>query len=543
VNDASFTPQISNNALAPLVVRNVIKALSPTTAYELCSAVRAALQARNQPFSQVQCRLFLKSSGQEILGGDLYQKLSFPNKFQAFNVFLTELAYWDDLAGERAILLHDDKEKDAQMHILNPFGLTVYLPARPRLPEDIKKWWYIWQNGDLETLDNEAVYFDHPFNPSSPVRGASPLIAVINSITASYQAQKYIRSYFGNNARPDMIVNVDTDNPSEVVPFKEEFNSRHRGEENAWTAFFTYGKKLSIEELSQPIAEAPFQELVKNVTAEVMSLYMVPPLHGGQWDKTRFDSVEEQNNWFYESTWMPRLENNQRFIQGLVDNKLQSLSIERYRKANLSKSMDMQFEKLRGTTKGDIVVLLDTEQVPAVARLKINRLKYAKEIMDTAKVSPRNACIEVGLHDLEFTPASDLVWFNSDAKFIEQRKDTSTLVTPMDVAVEQTEVTPAQEEEVVESIATEQEIDQAHKIKLFYRELRKLTLELKDKQSIWTLNQVDTLSKKMDAYSVTLSLELRKDYHYLRSMKDSDSVKKYFNGKKNSFYRKIAMTK
>src|ERR1035437_2619903 len=70
VTDSSFGIQSTNNSVAPKAIQNFSQALTPIEAYELSSAVRSAIRARNEPIRQIEIRLFTKD-GREITDGDV----------------------------------------------------------------------------------------------------------------------------------------------------------------------------------------------------------------------------------------------------------------------------------------------------------------------------------------------------------------------------------------------------------------------------------------------------------------------------------------
>src|ERR1035437_947356 len=502
--DSSFGYQASQNATAPKAVQNFSKSLTPVEAYELSSAVRSAIRARNEPIRQIEIRLFTKD-GREITSGEVYRFWCHPNPFQSVQEFIQAISMWNDMSGERMAYMHQDKDTgDLVSHVLNPMACRTIVPIRPVLPEHIQTWQYIWDQGVIEMIPADAMVYEHDYNPSSLVRGISPLIAVVNSITASYSAQRYIRSYFQNNARPSSIVNVETDNPDLVEPFKKEFLSVLQGDVGAWKTFFTAGQKVSITALDQPISEAPFQQLILNVRDEVAALYMVPPLHGGMWDKTRFDSVEEQNTFFYQSVFLPRLAQLQYFCQKLTDKHLRYSSINT-RQITMSKSMRTRFEKALGSTNTDKVVVLDADPIPAVAMLKKIKIEYAQELMNTFKITPRAAATEVGM-ELELNPSADLTWYPTSEKFVEDLKAGGSVITPDQVAIEGVDTVNRNMQDAVteeQEITSEGNVDveedkpsnpqETKKYLKLFRELRHLTLNKADEGNIWTLSEADTL--------------------------------------------------
>lgn len=548
VADSTFGSQLTSNSVAPKATKNMARSLTPIEAYELCSSVRSAIRARNEPFGQIKIRLFLRSSGAEITGGEAVEFWTKPNPSQYGTAFLQAISSWNDLAGERSCWVRPGPDGKQLAHVLNPFSLKVMGTEPPAVIEEIKQWQYTWENGKYQTITPDQVVFEHDFNPSSLVRGNSPLIAVVNSITASYQAQRYIKAFFSNNSRPSSIINVDTDNPDLVEPFKKEYLSAMQGEGNAWMSFFTYGKKVDITPIEAPLSDSPFQQLILNVRDEVAGLYMVPPLHGGMWDKTRFDSIRDQNRFFFESVWLPRLAVIQAYSQRMMDEQLKFSSVTSSKKAVFTKSMADKFDKAKLEAKSDIVIVLDCDHIPAISELKQQKIMYAQQLMDTFKITPAEASIEVGL-DLNLNKAADMVWFKSDQKYIDTTipakptDNTPSDATPPSANANATTEAPKTAQDNAADSAVVDDIPETDNLKSFYRALRKLTLEKSDNGERWTLNEADNLAKQHECFSATLYTQIRRDFVALSELtkaKDKDGIKKYFNTKKPSVLKQIA---
>lgn len=521
VSDSSWGQQAAQNAVAPKAIRNTIRSLTPIEAWQLCSAVRSAVRARNEPFNQVVIRLFTKR-GEEITGGDAFEYFQKPNTAQTGPSMLQALGYWTDLAGERMQYVRHLNGKMTG-HVMNPMSAAVQLPVLPQFPEDIRQWRYTWDNGKIQAIDADDVPYDHDFNPSSLVRGNSPLLAVVNSITGFYMAQRYLRSFFGNNARPSNIVNIDTDNPDLVDPFKAEFLTQMQGENNAWQSFFTAGRKVTVTPLDAPMPDGPhnpIQTLITSIRDEVAALYMVPPLHGGMWDKTKFDSVEQQNDFFYESVWLPRLELLQRYMQKVADEYFYTTVHQRGRGRKMSRSFMNRLDKAVSEAGSGTVVVLDCDHIPAVAALKRKKVEYAQTLQETFHITPEVACEEVGL-ELDLGEASKLVWYPSNQKFIEgkpnQPAETMTaLPMPQEVEDDEQDVTP----------------EKTAKLREFFRAFRKLALERADQSQMWTLAQVDALAKSHEVASDALYVVTRRAFAELRPMQakaDKEGIKKVMN--------------
>ncbi len=538
VNDSSFGQQATQNAASPKAIKNSVASLTPVEAYQISTPVRVCINARNTPFSQIKIRLFDKNEN-EILSGPEFDFCQHPNQFESGNDFINNIACFDDLTDERHVWLNTKDGLSA--HVLNPMNMRIMEPTYPKLPEEIKKWQYIWTQGVIQTFLSDQIVYEHEFNPSSPVRGLSKLYAIMNDIDSEYRSTRWIRAFFLNSAIPASLIHVATDNPDLVEPFKKELESALQGESNAFRNIFSYGNeksKIDIQQLEQPMKESVFLELQKAVQRKCAALYMTPPIVSGQWDSVRFDSASEQTDVFYGGTFLPRCDKINRYFQKVLDRAFPIKLSGRKEKIRMSPSFRAKYNKTRAETQGDIVVIFDTDHIPEVARLKQHKVDYAEKLMKVFKMTPEDAALEVDI-DLDLNDAAKLVWFDSNQKYI-STSDAKTLNEPKKpeevINPEVKPQEPIEEDTVVDSEAVDN-------TKQFFRALRKLTLEHIDTKTAWKLSDADTLAKTHNCYSPVLYVEIRKAFNALTPLikqQDKDGIKAYFSGIKNRDYRIIA---
>ncbi len=537
VNDSSFGQQSTQGAASPKAIKNSVASLTPIEAYQISTPVRVCINARNNPFSQIKIRLFDKNEN-EILSGPEFDFCQHPNNFESGNDFITNIACFDDLTDERHVWINNKDGLSA--HVLNPMNMRVMEPTYPKLPEEIKKWQYIWTQGVVQSFLSDQIVYEHEFNPASPVRGLSKLYAILNDIDSEYRSTRWIRAFFLNSAIPASIIHVATDNPDLVEPFKKELESALQGEANAFRNLFSYGNeksKVDIQPLEQPMKEGVFLELQKAVQRKTAALYLTPPIVSGQWDAVRFDSASEQTDVFYGGTFLPRCDKINRYFQKVLDRAFPIKLSGRKEKIKMSPSFRARYNKTRSETQGDIVVIFDTDHIPEVARLKQHKVDYAEKLMKVFKMTPEDAALEVDI-DLDLNAAAKLVWFDSNQKYI-STVEAEALNASKKQEVIQPEVKP--QEPIEEDVSVDSEaVDNA---KQFFRALRKLTLEHLDTKTAWKLSDADSLAKTHNCYSPVLYVEIRKAFHVLTPLikkQDKENIKAYFSNFKNRDYRIIA---
>ncbi len=539
--------------VAPKAIKNSARALTPIEAYQLSSPVRVAIRARSEPFNQVKIRLFDRR-GNEVIDGEEYDFIQHPNPFQSGAEFICNLSALNDLTNERLVHVITEENGKKIARALNGIGMLIMnskghkgngsMGVNPRYPEDILSWRYIHANGEYEEFLADDVVFEHEFNASSPVRGSSPLYTVVNAIDSAYRAERYIRAFFLNGAIPTTLINVETDNPDLVQPYKQEYESAMQGDVNAWRAMFTYGHKVSVEQLSQPIEDAPFQQLIMNVHRQVQSIYLTPPIVSGNFDQVRFDSAAEQTSYFYGGVFLPNSDKLCRYMQKVLEKAYPVTNPQKCKKidaSNIKPSLKKKFQKSLSEAKGDLVIVIDADHIPEVARLKKYKIEYAAQLMHDFHITPRAAALEVDM-ELDLNDSSDLVWYDSNQKFVEHVRAEQIPITPSSVASDPANVEPKVVAPTPEQSANDyEEVDteQVDNVKSFMRELRKMSLNAMDNKQIWTLREVDTVAKTHNVEKIVYK-EVRKLYVKLNELikqQDKENIKHIFNSYKNKDYK------
>ena len=86
------------------------------------------------------------------------------------------------------------------------------------------------------------------YNPSNPVRGLSPLNAVLSGVKADFKAQQYNEAFFDNGGDPGGTVTTDTLMTSEQIQqYRTQFEDRHVGSDkrDAWPCSLRAGNTSS----------------------------------------------------------------------------------------------------------------------------------------------------------------------------------------------------------------------------------------------------------------------------------------------------------
>lgn len=542
VSDANWGNAGTTGANAGLTIESVYatdQALAPREAYHLSVDLQTAISAIARPLSQGKLRFFHRRSGDEITGGNLVQFFVRPCPGYTQCSLIRDLTTWWNLKGEMALSrVRDGKDQSAGMYPLDPFRLRPLEPTTPKTLEHVRTWQYHWDDGVTVNMASDDLVLVKNFNPTSAVRGAPPVLSVVGEISAAYEGVSYNRRFFLNDAVPSHVVVLrNITDPKKITQYKDEylsFFSTRTGKSHKALVVGSTGPDADVEikPLGDNKRDVQFANLINLSTERIMRAYMVPPLHGGMWDKTRFDSIAEQNRAFAEMNLMPAAEHVSQFLQVVLDRFGRGFSTERGSGGGkrLTRRMSDQFEKARAERDGDVVVLLDIDHLPIIADLKAQKLDYAQKLQSTFKLTPFQAAQEVG-YDIEENEANRMVWVQNT----EVAVDPDEPVAPQPVAQE-----PNEADDTGDDVDADPEtVDAAKEI---IRQYRKLVLACLDAGRVFKLSEADALNT---IKSQRLHEQIRADYIEVKRIIGAGgdakaAVKQYLNRTYNrAFYKTL----
>ena len=333
VADVSWGSAVGWQNLTVEGMRALYKSLTPAESYQLSVDLQAAIKARAQ-VAHAKLRFFHRKSGEEIIGGPLVDLMRRPAPGWTTYRFIRDvISHWH-MTGEIAISvleagdnLTDDKEnafpRVAGLYPLSPLRLSLQDPVLANDATEVKQWRYMWPNGVITIYGQRNLIFAANFNPLSHVRGMAPVLAGVNEISASYQAIKYNHQFFSNDAMPNhILVLPNGTSQQDKEAFKNQYLAMHStyGGQAHKVMVIEGGEGMEVIPLEQQVKEGHFTGLMTLTAERIMRLYAVPPVVGGLWDKTKFDSVDVQREVFLNDALMPDMEMLSQVLQTqLVD--------------------------------------------------------------------------------------------------------------------------------------------------------------------------------------------------------------------------------
>ncbi|MBX6354554.1 MAG: phage portal protein [Micromonosporaceae bacterium] len=183
-------------------------------------------------------------------------------------------------------------------------------PDRPAFEVSFRGW-----QGEIPA--SEVVWFAlaDPANPYG--RGAGFAETLADELDADEYAAKYLKSWFLNSARPDLIVSADGLKREDVERLEQGWVARHVGFWKAFKPFFA-NKRLEVKEISQSLQSMQFTEVRHLNRDTVMQVFGVPPEILGVIESSNRATIESADYLYARYVLVPRLE----FLRAVLQERL-----------------------------------------------------------------------------------------------------------------------------------------------------------------------------------------------------------------------------
>lgn len=188
-----------------------------------------------------------------------------------------------------------------------PVDLTIRHPSDVEVSRgDDNRLKYTYGTGaDARTVDQSEMLHVPGFG--NGIIGWSPIRLAAESIGIGLANERFAATYFGNAARPGLIVKSqhELDDPT-FNQLQQQLNTQYTGA-NAHRALILEGG-LEATPISMPLNEAQFLESRKFQAEEIAARwYRLPPHVVGLLDRATFNNVEAMDRFFVTHTLRPWL--------------------------------------------------------------------------------------------------------------------------------------------------------------------------------------------------------------------------------------------
>lgn len=153
---------------------------------------------------------------------------------------------------------------------------------------------------------NEVIHFK-TMNPSSLIYGQGDLSAAKTTVITDIFAQVWNKSFFGNAARPDAVLETDSALDEDVRKrVMQSWKDMHSGPtKHGKTAVLEQGLKYS--RVSESTKDMDFVNLRKDMRTEILAAFGVPPSVVGVLEYANYSNMEQQFKAFWTNTLLPEM--------------------------------------------------------------------------------------------------------------------------------------------------------------------------------------------------------------------------------------------
>lgn len=186
------------------------------------------------------------------------------------------------------------------------------------LPSTLHKF-YVMMIGTkrLEVAVEDVIFFKDP-DPLRPYeRGVGIANALGDELEIDEYAAKYLKNFFANSARPDMIISGDGLARGDTVRLQEAWLLKHQGVLNAHRTHFI-NRKVDVHELGQDFNSMGMNELRKAERDAVMQVFGVPPELFGVLSNSNRSTIGAADYFWNRNVITPRVER----IRGMLQRQL-----------------------------------------------------------------------------------------------------------------------------------------------------------------------------------------------------------------------------
>ncbi len=224
-----------------------------------------------------------------------------PNKQMSAVEFRRVLSLSSKLTGNAFIICEPDGKKPIELWPLQPNKVTVRSDASNFIAG------YVYTvNGKRQDIPAEKIIHIREATPANLQYGQGALTAAKNAVTSDLYADAWNRYFFGNSARPDALLQSDTQiSPEAQKKVVEQWKKRYGGPKNTGTIAVLSG--LKYVEINRNHKDMDFVNLRKMLREEILAAFGVPQSMVGILDQANYSNMKEQTKVFWTQTMIPEI--------------------------------------------------------------------------------------------------------------------------------------------------------------------------------------------------------------------------------------------
>jgi hypothetical protein len=160
----------------------------------------------------------------------------------------------------------------------------------------------------------DVIWFREP-DPAKPYsRGTGLGMALGDEIETDEYAAKFIKTFFANSARPELLIYAEGEKKENLQRAKLEFENSHRGYQRAHRSWWM-NKKIEVKELTRKFTDMELVSLRQSERDTIIAVFGVPPEQLGIVTSSNRATAHESERIMATSVLVPRLEAQREQLQ------------------------------------------------------------------------------------------------------------------------------------------------------------------------------------------------------------------------------------
>lgn len=278
--------------------------MAPAWRWGVDRSVRDHLLSSGDFYARARRRAQLRAAGllREVPDHPLLAVLARPNAEMTGRSALQVSQVWLDIKGEAFWLLQSDAA-----------GIvTGYLPVPPHwvsaVPTIQRPTFRLSAAAMQLEVKPEAVLWLRELDPENPYgRGTGVAESLGDELETDEYAAKFIKGWFYNSAKPDVIVSVDGMGAADAKRTKEQWEADYRGPGSNGRTHFT-GGKMNVARLDSSFKDMQLAELRKLQRDTIVQVFGVPPETIGIIENSNRSTIDAARYIYALGVEFPRVE-------------------------------------------------------------------------------------------------------------------------------------------------------------------------------------------------------------------------------------------
>jgi HK97 family phage portal protein len=279
-------------------------------AYRQLPYVYAVINAIAKRISTVPVKFYRAGSDREFMrGSPAIDRLMQPTALLTFPQLIELWVIYKERKGEAMFLLDADEQSGVPLNI------------QPYQPHEYREWvennrWLGWTFLDKRRVPPEQVIYDRYIHPDDRFRGLAPLTAARLSNESEYQARRYNRAFFENDATPGGYYKTEADLTEEqFIRLRRRLIDNEQGAGKAHKSKLLSGD-LTWESTNTTQKDAQFVEQFNLTLHDICAVFGVDPVIIGREDLSKYATAKEARRYFWTDKAIPYM----RTIESKINN-------------------------------------------------------------------------------------------------------------------------------------------------------------------------------------------------------------------------------